>query len=49
MTIAALFTIATNKAQDTGQVVRLGAFVELSDNLVKESDTKEVTPRQKTV
>ena len=47
--IAALFITATNMDPDIGRKANPGAFVERSDSLVKESDTKEVIPRRKTV
>ena len=49
MMIAALFTIATNLDPDTSPRANPGAFVEQLDSLVKESDTREVTPRWKIV
>ena len=47
--IAALFTTATNTDPDTGRKANPGVFVEQSDSQVRQYDSKEVTPRQKTV
>jgi len=49
MMIAALFTIATNLDPNTSLRANPGAFVEQLDSLVKESNMREVTPRQKIV
>jgi hypothetical protein len=47
--IAALFTTATNTDPDTGRKANPGVFVERSDSQVRQYDSKEVTPRRKTV